>query len=163
MAKTWLQQLAGRIGFRWLAKGLSFYPPYLGAGIHLVEIADDVRSLTVELRHGVATANFMGTQFGGSIYAMCDPWFMLMLNAALGDEYVVWDKAATVRFLRPGRSRLRATFELSEVRVAEIRHTLDTVGRCEAMFSVDVLDEAGGIVASVEKLLHSHKPSMKRV
>ncbi len=144
-----------------LLKFMSVYPPYLGAGVRVAHVSDDVRTVVIELAKSPLTQNFMGTQFGGSIYAMCDPWFMVMLFANLGDDYIVWDKAASVRFLKPGRTLLRATFTLDEARVNDIRQKLDTVGKCEPEFQVEVKDESGLVVAVVDKVLHAHKPALK--
>lgn len=160
-SKTFFQRVQARIGMPRLLRAMTWYPPFLGAGIKVVSVRDDLSSLTIELKHSMATQNVVGTQFGGSIYSMCDPWLMVMLWSRLGDDCVVWDKAATVRFLKPGRTRLRATFELNDAQVARVRHELDTTGKSEPVFVVNVVDEAGVTVATVEKVLHAHKPSMK--
>jgi len=89
-----------------------------------------------------------------TLYSMCDPWFMLMLIHALGDEYVVWDKAASIKFVRPGKGTVTATFTLSDERVAEIRAQADANEKIEPMFEVDVVDEQNQVVAHVEKLLY---------
>lgn len=159
--KTYLQRIAAKIGIRNMLKLMNLYPPYLGAGIRVAEVSDDARRITIELKRTLPTTNYVGTQFGGSIYSMCDPWFMLLLTTRLGDDAVVWDKAATVKFLRPGRTALRATFEISDERYDAVRLELDRVGKIEPVFIVNVLDAEGTLVATVEKVLHAHKPSMK--
>lgn len=99
-------------------------------------------------------ANYVGTHFGGSLYTMCDPFFMLLLIEGLGPGYVVWDKAATIRFRYPGRGRVRARFHISPDELADVRRQVDDKGRLEPRFSTQVLDEEGRVVAEVEKLLH---------
>lgn len=98
--------------------------------------------------------NYVGTHFGGSLYTMCDPFYMLLLIDALGRDYVVWDKAAEIRFLRPGRSTMKARFHISEERVEEIRRQAEEQEKVEPIFTVEVLDEEGKAVARVEKLLY---------
>ena len=138
---------------RWLPLLLNLYPPYLGAGIRVRASAD---RRTFEVRMGLRfwNRNYVGTHFGGSLYAMCDPFFMLILIEHLGRDYVVWDKAATIRFRRPGKGRVRATFHIPEERVAEIRAAADRDGKVEPVFRVDVVDGKGQVVAEVEKLLY---------
>lgn len=97
--------------------------------------------------------NYFGTHFGGSLYSMCDPFFVLILAPALGDGYAVWDKAATIRFRRPGRGVMRARFEIPRQRVDEIRALADRDGKTEPQFTAEVRDAAGELVAEVEKLL----------
>ena len=132
---------------------LSLYPPYLGAGIR-VRAAADLRTFEVRMRLSRFNRNYVGTQFGGSLYSMCDPFFMLILAEALGRGYIVWDKAATIRFRRPGRGTVRATFHIPPERIAEIRSAADAQGKIEPTFEVTVLDDAGEVVAEVEKLLY---------
>jgi acyl-coenzyme A thioesterase PaaI-like protein len=132
---------------------LSLYPPYLGAGVR-VKASSDLRTFEVRMKIHRWNRNYVGTHFGGSLYSMCDPFFMLILVEALGRGYVVWDKAATIRFLRPGRGTVRATFHIPLVRIEEIRAAADARGKVEPTFRVDVLNDAGEVVAEVEKLLY---------
>jgi len=138
---------------RWLIRLLSLYPPYLGAGVR-VKASDDLRTFEVRMKLRWWNRNYVGTQFGGSLYSMCDPFFMLALADALGPDYVVWDKAATIRFRRPGRGAVRATFHIPQERIDEIRAAADTQDKVEPTFEVSVLNEEGEVVAQVEKLLY---------
>jgi acyl-coenzyme A thioesterase PaaI-like protein len=138
---------------RWLLRLLNLYPPYLGAGVR-VRTSPDLRTFEVRMKLRWWNRNYVGTHFGGSLYTMCDPFFMLILIAALGRDYVVWDKAATIRFRRPGRGTVRATFHVSPERVEEIRAAADAQGKVEPNFQVNVVDERGEVVAEIEKLLY---------
>jgi acyl-coenzyme A thioesterase PaaI-like protein len=138
---------------RWLTVLLNLYPPYLGAGVR-VRQTPDKRGFNVRMRLSVFNRNYVGTHFGGSLYTMCDPFFMLILYRELGRGYVVWDKAATIRFLRPGKGTVRATFEIPPERVEEIRAAADRDGKVEPTFRVEVINEQGNVVAEVEKLVY---------
>jgi len=144
-----------RLFFRWLG----LYPPYLGAGIRVVSVSKDLRVFDVRMKLRFWNRNYVGTHFGGSLYAMCDPFFMLALIEALGPDYVVWDKAATIRFRRPGRGEVRARFHVPDERVEEIRRAADAAPKVEPAFRCEVLDEAGEVVAEVEKTLHVRRRS----
>ena len=138
---------------------VNFYPPMLGAGIRSRSV--DERTVDVEMKLTAFNRNIVGVHFGGSLYAMCDPWFMLILMRALGGDYIVWDKAAGIRFVRPGRGTVRAHFHIPQSRVDEIRAAADRDGKVEPTFTVDVLDAQGQVVAQVEKLLYvrrKHEP-----
>jgi hypothetical protein len=97
--------------------------------------------------------NALGTHFGGSLYSMCDPFFVLILIEALGPGFVVWDKAATIRFRRPGRGTVEALFAIPAGAIAEIAATARREGRVEPAFTAEVRDEAGELVAEVDKTL----------
>ena len=130
---------------------INFYPPLLGAGIRSRTV--DELTIHVEMKLTALNRNIVGVHFGGSLYAMCDPWFMLILMRELPD-YIVWDKAASIKFVRPGRSKVTATFHIPKERVDEIRLAADQGEKVEPLFTVDVLDEQGQVVAHVEKLLY---------
>ena len=143
-----------------LLRLLSVWPPYLGAGIR-VRPSKDLRTYEVRMKLRWWNRNYVNTHFGGSLYSMCDPYFMLILIEALGRGYIVWDKAATIRFRRPGKGTVRATFHIPQERIDEIRAAADRGEKVEPVFIVNILDEQGEVVAEVEKLLYIRlaKPS----
>jgi len=138
---------------RWLFRLLNLYPPYIGAGVR-VRVSPDLRTFEARMRLRWWNRNYVKTHFGGSLYAMCDPFFMLILIEALGSGYVVWDKSAAIRFRRPGRGTVTATFHIPQEKIDEIRAAADAAGKVEPVFQVNVVDERGEVVAEVEKLLY---------
>src|SRR5690606_38793286 len=97
-----------------LRRGLNAWPPFLFSGIRVTAIGEDWRHATVELRQRWYNRNYVGTHFGGSLFAMTDPFWMLLTMRSLGSDYIVWDQAGEIRFLKPGRGTVRAGFELAE-------------------------------------------------
>ena len=140
-----------------LKRRLRTYPPYLGAGVRVTELAEDFKTIRVEMPLRWYNRNYVGTHFGGSLYSMCDPFYMLMLINILGPEYIVWDKAATIRFKRPGKGVVKAVFQLSDEQIAQIKAAADAQGKVEPEFQVTVTDSEGGVVAEVDKLLYVRK------
>jgi len=159
---TLLQRVARRLGQDRFLKLLSLYPPYLGAGVSVTHVAADLSVVEVQMKLSAWNRNFVGTHFGGSLYSMCDPFFMLMLIMQLGEGYVVWDKSASIDFLRPGRGKVKARFELSRDRVEEIRAETDAKGKINPVFEVTVLDERGEAVARVRKTLSVRRKEAAR-
>lgn len=137
-----------------LKRRLKFYPPYLGAGVRVTHIAEDFSRIEVEMPLRFYNKNYVGTHFGGSLYSMCDPFYMLMLIELLGPNYIVWDKAAGIRFKRPGRGLVRARFEISKEKLEEIRAAADSTGKVEPEFQVEVKDAEGNVIAEIEKRLY---------
>jgi acyl-coenzyme A thioesterase PaaI-like protein len=133
---------------------LNWWPPFRGAGIRVREIAPDFRSATVELRMRLFNRNYVGTHFGGSLFAMTDPFFMVLMMKNLGPDYLVWDKQGTVRFLKPARGTVTARFHLPEERIAEARAATASGAKFEPAFRVDIVDAQGVTVADVEKTLY---------
>jgi hypothetical protein len=133
---------------------VNLWPPFLGAGIRVKRLAPDWKSIDVEMKLRRWNSNYVGTHYGGSLYSMTDPFYMLMLIECLGKDYIVWDKAATIRFKRPGKGTVSAAFRLSDQQIDEIKQALTSQDKIEPAFVVQVKDESGLVVAEVEKLLH---------
>src|SRR5258707_235244 len=140
-----------------LQRRLNLYPPFLGAGIRIKRISDDLRTIEVEMPLRFFNRNYVGTHFGGSLYAMCDPFFMLILINNLGPDYIVWDKAATIRFKKPGTGLVKAIFHVPEERIEEIRAQVQAQGKVEPQFQALVKDADGNVIAEVDKLLYVRK------
>jgi acyl-coenzyme A thioesterase PaaI-like protein len=136
---------------------ISWYPPFIGAGIRVQFDPRDPLTVRSSLALRWFNRNAYGTHFGGSLYAMCDPFFALILLRALGREFIVWDKSASIQFLRPGKGRVTATFVVPAARVEEIRREVEAQGTSQPTFQVDVVDEAGRAVAHLDKLLYVKK------
>jgi acyl-coenzyme A thioesterase PaaI-like protein len=140
--------------FRRYPRLIRFWPPLLGAGIRVTGEDKARRSIDVEMRLTRFNRNPRGVHFGGSLFAMADPFYMILLAEGLGPGYVVWDKAGSIRFRRPGMGTVRAHFELGDARLAEIREAVDRDGVHDAIFMVNIVDGEGSVVAKVERTLY---------
>ena len=157
MTRNVLLKLLGGSQARALRRGVNLWPPFLGAGIRVKHIAADMKAIDVEMKLRWWNANYVGTHFGGSLFAMTDAFYMLMLMANLGRDYIVWDKAASIRYRKPGRSTVRAEFRLTDAQLDDIREKLKALPKYEPTFIVDVKDEQGTVIAEIQKLLHVKK------
>lgn len=152
MAQGFLSRL--RLSAGLLRLGMNLWPPFVGAGIHVLEIAPDFRRVVVRLRRGMLNRNYFGTHYGGSLFSMTDPFYALMLLHNLERGYIVWDKAAAIRFKAPGRSDVFARFVLTEAQIAEVvAHTVSGE-KYEPTWPIDIVDVSGQVIATVEKTLH---------
>jgi acyl-coenzyme A thioesterase PaaI-like protein len=142
---------------RRLRRLFNLWPPYLFAGIRVVSIGDDWRSAEVELRSHWWNRNYVGVHFGGSLFAMTDPFWMLLTMNALGKDYIVWDREGAIEFLKPGRGTVRAVFALNDGVLADIRAATATGEKSLHWFDTEVSDAAGEVVARVRKRLYVRK------
>lgn len=141
-----------------LMKILRFYPPFLGAGISVKDFKEDLSYVLVQMKLHFWNKNYVSTHFGGSLYSMVDPFYMLMLIKNLGPNYIVWDKAANIRYKKPAKGTVFARFELTAEQINEIKKQLETNQVIEPVFKVTITDSNDQIVAEVEKTLHiKHK------
>ncbi|MGH9421201.1 MAG: DUF4442 domain-containing protein [Thermoanaerobaculia bacterium] len=149
MPESWSSRL-----LRWK---FNLIPAYRGTGARVIYIAADFKEVRIRLPLAWRTRNVVGTIFGGSLYGAVDPVYMIMLINLLGPEYVVWDKTATIRFRRPGRSTLHATFLIDDAEVEAIRNATADGHSVDRTYSVDLVDKAEVVHANVEKVIYVKK------
>ncbi len=136
------------------AWGFSFFPAYFGTGARVTSITGDWRDVRIKLPLTWRTRNYVGTIYGGSLYASVDPFYMVMLIKNLGPEYIVWDKAASIHFKKPGRATLYAQFALDYAELDAIRAALEHERAINRVYEVDLTDASGVVHATVEKTLY---------
>lgn len=117
----------------------------------------DYKEIIVHMKMRWYNRNYVNTHFGGSLYAMTDPFFMVMLIQVLGKQYIVWDKAVHIDFIKPGRGKVTARFIIKEEQIDNILEKTADGQKYLPEFSVDIKDEAGDTVARVTKTLYIRK------
>jgi acyl-coenzyme A thioesterase PaaI-like protein len=137
-----------------LRRYMSFWPPFLFSGIRVAQLSDDFSHARVELRQRWYNRNYVGTHFGGSLFAMTDPFWMIMVMRRLGPGYLVWDQAAEIRFEKPGRGTVVADFRLGDAVVEQLRAAAEGGNKVLHWFEMDVTDAAGDVVARVRKQVY---------
>ncbi|WP_158843111.1 DUF4442 domain-containing protein [Saccharothrix deserti] len=140
-----------------LRRGLNLWPPFLFAGIRVVELSDDYRHVRVRLRMRWWNRNYVGTHFGGSLFAMTDPFWMLLVLHHLGREHLVWDRVGEIEFVKPGRGTVYAEFRLTDEQLDEVRSLVAEGGKALVWFSTDVVDESGEVVARTRKQVYARR------
>lgn len=146
-----------------LLKYMSWWPPLLAAGIRAKVDTKHFARVEVKLVQRFYNTNYVGSHYGGSLYSMTDPWYMLLLLQRLGRDYIVWDKAANIRFRKPGKGTVTARFEVDDALVARIKTTLETEPKMDLVLPVLVKDKDGDVVAEVEKVVYIKKKERKEV
>lgn len=136
---------------RW---GFNLFPAFRRTGARLTYIAADWHEVRLKLPLSWRTRNYVGTIFGGSMYAAADPIYMIMLIKVLGPDYVVWCKAASIRFRRPGRGTLHARFVLDPATLDAIRRETEGGGSVDRILSVELTNGDGEVCASIDETLY---------
>ncbi len=145
-----------------LRLGMNMWPPFLGAGIQVENIDADYRAVTVALKSTIFNRNYLGTHFGGSLFAMTDPFFMLMIIRNMGERYFIWDRSAHIEFVSPGKGRVRAVMRITEADLEELRGATNQGEKYERDFNAEVIDEKDQLVARVSKRIYARlKPEFR--
>jgi len=135
-------------------KLLNIWPPYLFAGISVSKINENFNRFEVKLRMHWWNKNLFGTHFGGSLFAMCDPFFVFILVKNLGSDFIIWDKAASIKFRKPGKGTVKAVFEVPMERIEEIKQEMAHLKKKDYIFTTEVKDKEGNIIAELEKTIY---------
>ena len=133
---------------------LNVYPPYLGTGVWIDRISKDWREIDVSMKLHWYNRNAMKTHFGGSLYSMVDPHLMLMLMQIMGKDYIVWDKAAGIEFIKPGTGKVVVQLRITDDMLAEIHSGLARKKKVTPQYEIDILDESNEVVARIRKTLY---------
>ncbi len=162
MIIKWIRAVAERSPTFVMRFFFNLYPPYLGSGIAVEEIASDYKYLRVKLKLRFYNRNYVGTQFGGSIYSMTDPHYMFLLLNILGPDYIVWDKAAKIDFIKPGRTHLIGEFHITDELVQTVKDKTKDGEKYIFDLATSIRDLDGQIIAEVIKTLYVRKKNRMR-
>ncbi len=143
--------------------GMNLWPPFLFAGIRVLEISPDYRYARVRMRLRPWNRNFFGTHFGGSLFAMTDPFWVLLLFNQLGGDHVVWDQAGEIEFVSPGRGSVYAEFRLTDEHVEQVLEQTAGGEKALVWFSTDVVGQDGAVIARVRKQVYARRKREKQL
>ncbi len=143
---------------------LSIWPPYLFSGIKVDYVSSDYRLVVVSLRQTFYNRNHFGTHFGGSLFAMTDPFFMFMVLHNLDSQkYFVWDRSAKIDFLKPGKGVVQGKMTLTQEQLDDIKQRTTSGEKYEPTFQAEITDEEGAVVARYSKTIYVRlKPKFRQ-
>jgi acyl-coenzyme A thioesterase PaaI-like protein len=150
-----------KIGPRLFRIVMNCWPPFWGMRIHILRISADWREISIRMKLSLRNKNYVGSHFGGGLFSMTDPFYMVMLVNILGSEYLVWDKSANIQFVSPGRGTVFAHFTLTDERLAEIREKTANGEKFEPTYRINVVDKENTVIAIVDKTLYIRRKLTK--
>lgn len=157
MGKSLFHRVTDKLPIGMIRLIFNCWPPFFGAGIKVNKISPDYRFFDVSMKLKLLNRNYVGVHFGGSLFSMVDPFYMIMFSKNLGKEYVVWDKAASIEFKKPGRGTVKAHCSITEEDLTIIKNKANENGKYIFDRAVDVLNENDEVVATVTKTIYVRK------
>lgn len=146
----------------WLMKYLlNIWPPFLFTGIRVIALSSDFKEAKIQLSQRSWNTNAVGVHFGGSLYAMTDPFYMLMILAQLGKDYIVWDKSAEIEYIKPGKGKVFADFVVSDGLIDEIIRQTQSGEKYLPQLPVNIINEQGELVAKLNRTVYIRKKREK--
>ena len=133
---------------------LNLWPPFLFNSIRVQSLSEDWSEARVVLKLRPWNRNYVRSHFGGNLFAMTDPFWMLLVMHQLGDDYIVWDKAGSIDFVAPGREHVYARFRLELATADELRAEAASGSKVLRWFETDITTLSGEVVARVRKQLY---------
>lgn len=139
---------------KWL---LNFWPPFLFTGIHVIALTKDFKQAKVKLTQRPWNTNAVGVHFGGSLFAMTDAFYMLLISANLGTKYIVWDTSADIDFIKPGKGKVFADFRITQSDIDTIIDKTANGDKYTPTFTVTIKNEQGETVAVLNRTIYIRK------
>jgi len=161
MLAQWIKRNANTLPPNWLRHVGNLWSPFRGAGIKIAYISPDYREVHVTMKLRWFNRNYVGTHFGGSLYAMTDPFYMMMLINNLGNDYIVWDKGARIDFVKPGRGTVHARFLFTEEEIQAVKAEADQRDKYVFEKLAEVVDDRGALIARIDKVLYVRRKKRK--
>ena len=146
-----------RIKPKTVLKLISYWPPYLAAGVSIKDFNLDQGFIISQLKLNPFNKNYFGTHFGGSLYSMCDPFYVFILAHKLGRDYIIWDVEAGIKFKKAVSIPVTARFEIDKNQVREIKKNCESGEVYLPEFRTNVIDLEGNIIAEIDKKLYVKK------
>ncbi len=143
-----------KVSAGWFRFFVNLWPTLLFSGIKATHISDDFKEIDVQLKLHWYNRNYVGVHYGGSLFSMTDPWYMLMLFHVLGGAYYVWDKQAEINYIKPGRGKVTAQFRLTDELMNQIKEKTATGEKYLPEFMVEIRDESNQLIATVKRTLY---------
>ena len=137
-----------------LRRVMNLWPPFLFSGIRVQQISADWRRARVLLKLTWYNRNYVRAHFGGSLFAMTDPFWMILIMQCLGRDYIVWDQSASIDFIAPGREDVYAQFEVSDEALDELRAATATGEKYLRWFETEIRTGSGELIARVRKQIY---------
>lgn len=151
-----------KINTSFLLRFMRFWPPFWGAGIRVKEFSPDYKRILVEMKLRFWNANYVGAHFGGSLYSMTDPFYMLMLLNILKKDYIIWDKSASIRYKKPAYDTVYAEFILTDDRIQEIKDEVELHSKATPEFNIKIVDKNNELIAEVNKIISVKKKEKQK-
>lgn len=134
--------------------GFNWSPMYRRSTGRLVTVSEDLRYVKIKIPLSIKNRNFVGTIFGGSLFSATDPIYMIQLMNILGDNYVVWDKSATIHFKRPAKETVFTEFIFSENDIKHIKNEVSKNGEFNLVKTPNIVDKNNTIIAQLSKTIY---------
>jgi|SRR6185437_5916809 len=133
---------------------VNFFPCYRRGGGRIIFCSSDMQEIHVKVSLNWQTRNYVGSVFGGALYSAIDPIYMLQLLWILGKEYVIWDKSASMKFIRPVKSTVYAKFEINNELIDTIKTEVANNGRYIIDLPVTLQGKDGTVYFTASKQIY---------
>lgn len=120
----------------------------------IIEVSDDLHFVKIKIPLNWKNRNYVGTIFGGSMLSATDPIYMIQLINILGEDYVVWDKAATIKYRRPAKEAVFCEFIFSKQDIANIKRDVLQKGEIDIIKTPNIVTKSGTVIAELSKTIY---------
>lgn len=140
---------------------ISYWPPFFFTGVKVLSFNKDITEVRVGLKTNFWNQNYFGTHYGGTLFSMCDPFFVFILADKLKKEHILWDLSSSIEYIKAVREPVEAVFSVSLEQIEEIKKQALESFNYKPEFEVEIKTKSGEVVAKVKKTLYVRRKDSK--
>jgi acyl-coenzyme A thioesterase PaaI-like protein len=134
--------------------GFNLSPMYRRSTGKVISVSNDLLTVKIKIPISYKNKNYVGSIFGGSLFSATDPIYMIQLLNILGDNYVVWDKSAEIKYRRPAKKDAFASFIFSWDEIERIKQEVTQKGELDWIKNLQITDDNQTVFCELEKTMY---------
>ncbi|APX98995.1 DUF4442 domain-containing protein [Lacinutrix venerupis] len=135
--------------------GFNWSPMYKRSTAKLIQVSDNLQYVKIRLKPSWKNRNYAGSIFGGSMLSATDPIYMIQLIQILGDDFVVWDKAASIKYKRPAKETIYAEFIFLDEEIEAIKSEIKLKNEVNITKKLTLKNTDNIVFAEIEKTMYA--------
>jgi hypothetical protein len=139
--------------------GFNISPMYRRSVARIIYVSENLQEVVIKIPLNYKNRNYVGSIYGGSMLSATDPIYMTQLMNILGNDFVVWDKATTVRYKRPAREQVFAKFIFSDEEIIQIKNEIILKNEIDLIKKVNIVNKSDEVFAEVTKTIYISQKS----
>ncbi len=134
--------------------GFNWSPMYRRSTGKIIEVSNDLHYVKVKIPISIKNRNYVGSIFGGSLFSATDPIYMIQLMNILKEDYIVWDKDASIKYKRPAKENVYAEFSFSQDEINEIKSQVANNGEFNLVKTLNLVNKQNVVFAEISKTIY---------
>ena len=134
--------------------GFNISPMYRRTTGRVIKVTKDLLYVKIKIPLSIKNKNYVGSIFGGSLFSATDPIYMVQLINILKEDYIVWDKDASIKYKQPAKETVYAEFKFTEDEINDIKTKVAEKGELNLEKLLNIVNKDNAVIAEVKKTIY---------